>query len=293
MASSTDETPPASTVGRYVASDGYELCYRHWVTASVPRGYVVMLHGIQSHAGWYEYSSRRMAEAGYDVTFLDRRGSGLNSADRGHAAHADRLVNDVVQMLGDVCWTRDRSAPGVPVVLAGVSWGGKLAAVVAGRRPELLDGLAFLYPGICARIRPRWYQKGLLRLGQSLGAGRKFIEIPLDDPALFTGQPEWQEFIEADPLALHKTTVSFLNASVTLDAEAKPIAPKISHPVLAMLAGRDQIIDNDATREYLNRLGTSKLTVKEYSEARHTLEFEPNRDAIFSDLIDWLDDLPR
>ena len=56
-----------------------------------PRGYVVALHGIQSHSGWYEYSSGRMCEAGFEVRFLDRRGSGENTEDRGHAVHPDRL----------------------------------------------------------------------------------------------------------------------------------------------------------------------------------------------------------
>jgi acylglycerol lipase len=94
-------------------------------------------------------------------------------------------------------------------------------------------------------------------------------------------------------LALHRATVSFLNASLALDAEARARAEEISHPTLVMLAGRDQIVDNEATRRYLDRLGTSRLEVKEYPEARHTLEFEPNREAIFSDLIDWLNSLPR
>ena len=292
MDSPNGELPRASKPGLYVASDGRELCYRHWVPLGFPRGYVVALHGIQSHAGWYEYSSSRLAEAGYDLRFLDRRGSGQNSEDRGHAAHSDRLINDVAQMLSEVCWLRDQMASRVPVVLLGVSWGGTLAAAIAARRPELLDGLALLYPGLCARVRPRWYQRWLLKLGESLGAGRKLIRIPLDDPALFTGESAWQEFLRTDPLALHHATVSFLNASLALDAEAHARAEEISQPTLVMLAGQDQIVDNEATRRYLNRLGTSQLEVKEYPEARHTLEFEPNREAIFSDLIDWLNALP-
>lgn len=279
-------------LNKYIASDGYELAYRHWVPESGRRGYVVALHGIQSHSGWYEYSSGRLCEAGYEVRFLDRRGSGQNTVDRGHARHADRLINDVIQMLGEVCWQRDRNHPKASVILLGVSWGGKLATVVAGRRPELLDGLALLYPGLKARVRPRWYQRGLLRLAHSLGKGRKLIRIPLDDPALFTGDADWQEFLRSDPLALHEASLSLLNASVMLDAEVDRIPEAIRHSTLVMLAGRDQIIDNPATRRYLNRLGTPHLVLRNYSEAQHTLEFEPNREEIFSDLIAWLNGMP-
>jgi alpha-beta hydrolase superfamily lysophospholipase len=251
-------------------------------------GYVVALHGVQSHSGWYEYSSQRLCDAGFDVRFLDRRGSGLNPKDRGHADHPDRLINDVAQMLSQVCWERELAQANVPVILLGVSWGGKLAAVTAAGRPDLMDGLALLYPGLCARVRPRFYQRWLLTLATATGSARKTVRLPLDNPALFTGQSEWREFIFDDPLALHEATVSFLKSSVMLDQEIHVIPEKIRVPTLVMLAGRDEIIDNEATKAYLKKLRNARLELREYPEARHTLEFEPNRETIFSDLIDWL-----
>lgn len=281
------EPAAAPLIRQYTASDGYQLHYRHWVPAGMPKGYVVALHGVQSHSGWYEYSSRRICEAGFEVRFLDRRGSGLNTKDRGHAEHPDRLIHDVTQMLGEVCWERKQADAKVPVILLGVSWGGKLAAVTAARRRDLMDGLALLYPGLCARVRPRFYQRWLLNLGMATGAARKLVRLPLDDPALFTGEREWREFILDDPLALHQATVSFLKTSVILDQEAECIPPLIQAPTLVMIAGRDEIIDNEATKRYLKNWGT-KVVVREYPDARHTLEFEPNREAIFDDLIAWL-----
>lgn len=287
------QPPSFAPIRESVASDGYRLRHRQWNAVGVPRGYVVALHGIQSHSGWYEYSSRRLSEAGFEVRFLDRRGSGENAKDRGHAVHRDRLVGDVVQMLGDVCWERDNASPEAPVILLGVSWGGKLAAVTAARRPDLVDGLALLYPGLKTQIRPRWDQRVLLRLGQALGAGRKRVPIPLDDPALFTGEPRWQEFIRNDPLALREATVSFLKSSSDLDAELERIPEALCQPTLVMLAGRDRIIDNPATRRYLARLRTPELVLREYPEAQHTLEFEPRRETIFTDLIRWAEGVSR
>ncbi len=287
------ETNPSFVIRQYVASDGYELNYRHWIPAATPQAFVVALHGIQSHSGWYEYSSQRLCEAGFDVRFLDRRGSGLNQKDRGHADHADRLINDVTQMLGQVHWERKLSATHAPVVLLGVSWGGKLAAVIAARRPELLEGLALLYPGLRARVRPRFHQRWLLNLGMALGASRKPIPLPLDDPALFTGETEWREFIFDDPLALHTATLSFLKVSVAFDQELKRIPKHILAPTLVMLAGRDEIIDNQATKRYLNEMGTTHLVLREYPNARHTLEFEPGRETIFDHLIHWLKGIRR
>ena len=276
-------------IRQFEASDGYRFHYRHWEAASdPPAGYVVALHGIQSHSGWYDYSSRRLSEAGFEVRFLDRRGSGLNQVDRGHAPHADRLVGDVVQMLKELRIHRDRNAPDRPIVLLGVSWGGKLAAVTGARRPDLVDGLALLYPGICARFRPRWHQRRLLDLAVSFDKQRTEVPIPLDDPVLFTGEPQWQQFIRDDTLALRTASVGLLQASRQLDEAARDAAGRIHCPTLLMLAGRDRIIDNAATRRWFERVAARDRTLIEYMDAQHTLEFEPKRERIFTDLLTWL-----
>jgi len=274
-------------VQRFTASDGYRLHYRHWPAAE-PKGFVVALHGIQSHSGWYAYSSGRLSEAGFDVRFLDRRGSGLNERDRGHAVHQDRLVNDVAQFLSFVRHERDEHAPQAPVVLLGVSWGGKLAAVVAGRRPELCDALALLYPGLKPRICLSLWQRLSLKLAMRAGKQRRLAPIPLDDPELFTAEPDWQRFIRDDELALHEASVSFYSASVALDAELPARVADIRCPVLLMLAGRDRIIDNDATKSLFARFDSCDQRLLVYPDAAHTLEFEPDHERIFADLIGWL-----
>ena len=272
-----------------VASDGYRLSLRHWRPEQPPRGFVVALHGIQSHGGWYEYSSRRMCEAGYDVLFVDRRGSGMNAARRGDAPHGNRLINDVLQVLVDVRRRRDPFRAQIPIVLLAVSWGGKLATITAARRPELVDGLALLYPGLCSRVQPTAFQRARLWLARKLEIRAKRLEIPLNDPALFTTDPRWQEFIRNDPLALREVTSGFLLAHQDLTRESLAVAVSIRCPTLLMLAGRDRIIDNAATKDWASRLATRELTLHEYSDAQHTLEFEPHPEQFVADLLTWLE----
>ncbi|MBI5758511.1 MAG: alpha/beta fold hydrolase [Planctomycetales bacterium] len=284
--------PNPPTIEYFTASDGYRLHFRHWTAAAAPpKAQLVALHGIQSHSGWYEYSSRLLCDAGYEVFFLDRRGSGLNDVDRGHALDWTRLVNDVVQFINFIRWQAGGAIKSHrrPTVLLGVSWGGKLAAVTAARRPELIDALALLYPGLCARVRPRWDQLARLNLAESLDIRRKLVPIPLRDPTLFTGDPQWQDFIRQDTRGLHDVTVSFLLANRKLDRLVPDTPAAIRCPVLMMLAGRDRIINNEATRRYFDRLTTATKQLIEYPAAQHTLEFEPHRDEFITDLIHWLD----
>lgn len=275
-------------VRSFRASDGYRLHYRHWSPPGPVRGEIVALHGIQSHSGWYEFSSRQLCEAGFEVHFLERRGSGMNEAARGDALHAERLIYDVIQFLAEVRGRRATAPPSVPLILQGVSWGGKTAVVAASRRPDLVDGLALLYPGLCPRIGPRPHQRLQLRLAECLGIRRKRVPIPLRDPALFAGDPYWQEYIRQDPLALHAVTVQFLLANRELDRLVRHAPEHLHVPTLLMLAGRDRIIDNSRTRRYFARCRSLHRVQIEFPEAQHTLEFETGREQIVRQMLQWL-----
>lgn len=279
------------SIRQVTVSDGYCLHFRHWNVAH-PKGIVIALHGIQSHSGWYEYSSRRMADDGFAVYFADRRGSGLNGRQRGHTAHAMRLINDV-RSLTQLALNEHEpplTSQRPPVALLGLSWGGKIAAATAALFPGECDCLALLYPGLEPRIRLTRWQKLRLNLARELEIVRRHIPIPIDDPLLFTSVPDWQRFIAEDPLALHTVTSSFLNAGRELDRILADRATRIQHPVLLMLAGNDAIIDNDRVCRKVKSFGSQSVTILQYQDACHTLEFEPNREVIFADLIRWLNE---
>src|SRR5439155_23987157 len=118
-------------VWRQEVSDGYPIHVATWPAEGPTRGRVVVIHGVQSHGGWYHGLGCTLGASGYETHFPDRRGSGANQRDRGHAPSARRLVADLAELLGLL---RDRD-PAPPIALAGISWGGKLAVLVAGRHP--------------------------------------------------------------------------------------------------------------------------------------------------------------
>jgi acylglycerol lipase len=266
------------------ASDGYQIQVTVWPATGTPRGRVVVLHGVQSHGGWYHRLGRTLAEAGYEAHFPDRRGSGANRADRGHAPSSRRLLADLAEWLT----TLRQRAPAVPTALAGISWGGKLAIITAGEHPRLVDALALICPGLHPRVdvtrRERW-EIALAWLTNR----RKTFPIPLSDPALFTESAEGQAFIASDNLSLHAGTAGLMAASFFIDRRVRRIPPKVHQPALLMLAGQDRIVNNALTLGYFESLATPDRHLIVYPEAHHTLEFEPDPERYARDLIDWLD----
>jgi acylglycerol lipase len=268
----------------FEASDGYPLHVAVWPASQPLKGQVVVLHGVQSHSGWYHSLGRTLAGAGYQVSFPDRRGSGPNLRDRGHASTGGRLVRDIVEWLKA---TRDEH-PSVPITLAGISWGGKLVLIAAARHPNLVDGIALICPGLLPRVGVSRREK-LQIAWAMLTNRRKLFPIPLSDPALFTADPAAQAFIAADPHSLRQGTAGLLAASFLIDRKVQRAPAKVRQPALLMLAGQDRIVDNARTLEYFHRLATTDRHVIEYPESHHTLEFEPDPMRYALDLIDWIE----
>jgi alpha-beta hydrolase superfamily lysophospholipase len=281
---------PRFTVEEHVAGDGYHWRYRKYAAEGPPRAEVVFVHGIQSHAGWYEGSCAELSRTGYNVSFLDRRGSGMNARERGDAPGFRRLLDDVAEFLTALPRSvpRSQSVGRLPVFLAGISWGGKLAAGLERRYPGLVDGLLLLCPGFFARVRPPLGQRVRILLARCIRP-RKLFPVPLNDPELFTATPRWQQFLRDDPLRLHFATARLLVESVRLDGYLR-FAPKYVHvPVLLLLAEHDRVIDNAKTRAYVERFATPDKEIIEYPGAYHTLEFEPNSEVFVRDLKIWLE----
>ncbi|HMP18239.1 MAG TPA: alpha/beta fold hydrolase, partial [Gemmatales bacterium] len=262
---------------QFTASDGYPLLLRAYVPHVEPKGHIVCLHGIQSHGGWYTASCMELAAAGYIVSYLDRRGSGLNWKARGDIPHYRRLLDDIREFI---------AADGIdiPVTLMATSWAGKLAVVLATEKNLLFDRLVLLCPGLFPQVQaPLSVRMGVA--ASRITQPTKLYPIPLNDPGLFTDNPQALQLLQSDPLSLHEATARLLVESFWLDKALARVKELPAVPILLLLAGQDRIIRNDLTRSWLQRVAP-RSTILEFPDAHHTLEFEKDRTWLRS-LLAW------
>lgn len=262
-----------------VMSDGYEVRCRWW-PARAGGAVAVYLHGIQSHGGWYVGSASRLAEAGVGVLLPDRRGCGWNSMGRGHSVSARRLVRDVLE---EARWARARAST-KRVHLVGVSWGGKLALAAHQAAPDDACSLTLIAPGLFSKVNLPVRMRLAVALARVVTPRRHF-DLPLDDPELFTGNPERIEFIRKDPLRLRTATAGLLVASRFLDRATRRARRGPATVMNLFLAEKDRIIDNERTKAWARDLPGSERRIIEYRGAHHTLEFEPEPCRFIDDLV--------
>jgi alpha-beta hydrolase superfamily lysophospholipase len=263
----------------YSATGGQRLALRKWSAPEQPKGRVVFLHGITSHGGWYDQSAEFLAASGFEVAFLDRRGSGLNGDSLADVDNWRTWIDDVAAFID----------PTLPTILCGISWGGKLATSIARTYPGLLAGVALICPGIYSPFMPGPVKKLILASRAPARFQQRRFKVPLQRSELFTTSLKWREFIATDPLSLRTITWRFAQEDRKLTRFAQESATFLHMPTLLVLAGQDRIVDNPRTRAYFARIPSSHKTLIEYGNAAHTLEFESDPSRYFNDLAKWID----
>jgi alpha-beta hydrolase superfamily lysophospholipase len=257
----------------------YEAFCRLWLPDR-PKAAVLYIHGIQSHGGWFERSAEHLARAGCAVMLPDRRGSGRNPLDRGHAESPRQLIDDLLVALAGLSARSGRQR----VTIVAVSWGGKLALALTRRVPDRLARLVLVAPGLFPQVSIPFAQKWSVAWSSQLWPRRQF-DVPLDDPELFTGTDRWLEFLRDDPLSVHRVSARFLLTSRRLDWEVRAYGRRPpAVPLRLFLAGRDRIIHNERTRQFVRDLSVSDRAIIEHPNAHHTLEFEPDPGPYVQDL---------
>lgn len=263
-------------------SDGYHTSVlAHATAAGAGALPVLYVHGIQSHPGWFVGSADHLARCGHEVFQVTRRGSGDNVSGIGDAASSAQLLRD----LADASRFVLRRTGALRLHLVGVSWGGKLLAAYAldPGRVARVASLTMVAPGIVPRVDVSAATKIAIAFALLVAPQRRF-GIPLSNVELFTDNEAMREYLREDRHRLYRATARFLYASRCLDRALKRAGEgALRIPTTLLLAGRDRIIDNDATREVVRRLTADQAVIREL-DGSHTLEFEPDPSGLYDAL---------
>ncbi|UCG32040.1 MAG: alpha/beta fold hydrolase [Phycisphaerales bacterium] len=270
--------------GTFAGSDGRKLGFvAHCQSGQSPLAALVYLHGIESHAAWFDIAGELLRDKGYDVFCLDRRGSGVNRENRGFVSgHADsyRLLLEDVRF-----FVQPLRRHYEHVVLVGLSWGGKQAVAYTLTYPHELDGLILITPGLRALVDagPLTRARTLIASGVS---PRTQIPLPIE-AEMFTTTPVFLKYIQEDPLRLKSASARFLVESHRMEGYIDRHMPKNRLPILLFLAGQDRIIDNAGVLRVLERGGQDVLDVVEYEDQTHSIQFDaPER--LVNDMARWI-----
>ncbi len=232
-----------------------------------PTHAVVIAHGYGEHIGRYDHVAAALVDNGAAVYGLDHVGHGRSAGERALITDFDPVVDDVHLLVERA---RDEQ-PGRPVVLVGHSMGGLIATRYAERYGDGLAGLVLSAPLV-----------GNPGTGVLL-AMEPLPEIPIDPTVLSRDETVQKAYMD-DPLVYHggfkRATLAAMAAGlldIALDS------PHIRGRVLWQHGEADVLVPLAGTRRLIDLLTGAEVTVRHYSEARHEIYNETNRDEVLRD----------
>jgi len=272
--------------GFFNARDSVRLFWRI-ERSPAPAGHVALVHGYAEHLGRYTEVTRALAGAGYTVHLLDCRGHGQSGGKRAHVDRFDEYLSDLEIFLARV----KEQAAGAPMFLLGHSHGALIAARYLLDKPEAVRGVIFSSP----YFRRKLYVSPLKILAGKL-VGRVLPSLPMSNalkPEQLTRDVEIQNATRADPLYQHIATPRWFNESNAAQETVMRRATEFVTPFLLLSGAADAIADPAAGREFFEHATSKDKQHKQYDGLLHELFHEPEREAVFRDVVGWLDERAR
>ena len=105
---------------------------------------------------------------------------------------------------------------------------------------------------------------------------------------MFTSNKEYLDFIKKDTMRLRVLTSRFFNEILRMEEEMSSVNHMIAVPVTVLLAGYDEIVDNEKVKEWFKKLESSDKTIKVFDDLHHVMPFEDNIDSLIDFITDWI-----
>ena len=262
------------------APSGYRIPVRRFGIGGDGRP-VVLLHGLQSHSGWFVQSARRIAELGLPVHAFDRCGSGVSDGDTEIGSRLEGLLAEV-DAVADHALLGSRHHS---VHILGHCFGAIVALLYAAlHRPTRVASLVLATPALytLTDLPPRDKARVLWSV---LRRRPTRVPVPMS-PDEFSELEPFVQFVREDPLALRTVPARLLYEVRRARGQLTRAADALRAPLLVAIAGDDVICDNARNRRLLARVSAPK-EIRAYSGARHILEFSGKREAFLNDLAAW------
>ncbi len=266
-------------LGQYKTRSGKLLYFRKWQgTGSV----IVYLHGIESHSGWFCQIASMLRGKGFTVYGIDRKGSGLNQEGRGDIEDYNAFFDDIEDAHKFVKEQNIRKK----VYLLGICWGALLAVNYAIRKKVMPDGLILLSPAIYRKVDLSATAKIAVKAG-SLFYPKIRFRIPIRG-RMFTDNPRYRDFIENDSVRLRSLTSRFFQQIMRMEADFEPIKNSLLLPVMVMLAGHDEIVDNIRVKKWFGEVLSRDKVMRVFEDFHHIMPFEEDITLLIDCITDWV-----
>jgi alpha-beta hydrolase superfamily lysophospholipase len=266
--------------GTFEGVGGLKIATRTWRPDGAVRGVIILVHGFNSHSGYFAWPAEKFAGAGLAAYALDHRGRGKSEGERFYVEKFSDWLEDVNTLVG---MARSEN-PGVPVYMLGHSVGGVIASSYVFEHQSEIAGL------ICESFA---FDVGLPHLVQLAleGASHLIPHLPLYSlkNEIFSRDPAVVAAMNNDPLIANEKQPAE-TASEVLKAAARlgENMPNIKIPVFIIHGTDDKATRWQGSQYFYDNVGSEDKTLKLYEGGYHDLLNDIDKETVMADILAWV-----
>ena len=243
-----------------------------------------MFHGMYGESNEASYIAKNFFEAGFAVAAFDQDSHGKSEGIKGNIESLKAYAQDCLNFIkrAKACYPEN-----TPVFVNGFSMGGTMCVMLALLKPELLNGIILLAPGLGASPDFEPFLQKVVRCLNSCCGGLKLKKM---DFSQVTRNKDFEKFFEENPLNYTgkmnvRTAVAFLNGFQELAA----IRHEVKVPILAFHGDADKIADPEETKEFIRICKSTDKELVLLPDLPHDLYNENEINLIIEKSIDWIE----
>ena len=273
--------------GYFEGRETKRLFYQYWLPDSGDiKAYIIALHGWGTHSDRMEVPADYLTESGYAIYSFDIRGHWRNAGNNpGHIDSMDHIQKDIVLFIDLI----RKSAKAKKIFLMGQSFGALISLIFAINHPAI--------PGVIASSPLLRFSKDLSlskRLGKKIAgpiskiSPNKTIDMIIEQNILTSDIKILRKHI-SDGKKIEKIS---LRSAAEMERSMKwamENATNLLCPTLVLQAGKDKMVDKEATKKFFDKIKTKDKTYREYDGLLHELWNEKSRAQVFQDMFVWLE----
>jgi acylglycerol lipase len=262
-------------------SDGIRLYTQAWVP-EMPRAVLIISHGYAEHSGRYQHFASHLVANGLAVYALDHRGHGRSEGERANVKIFDEYVSDLSRFVNSV---REKH-PTLKRFLFGHSMGGAIAAQLAIKQPNQVDGLLLSSPYLINAVSVPAPLMAVSGFVSRVLPGLPTIKLNSRD---ISRDPVIVKSYDTDPLNYRGGTKARFGTELLGAGEyVFSHASTIKLPVLIMIGTGDRIADAQGGKKLFELVGSSDKTLKIYDDYYHEILNDIGKEKVYEDSLTWL-----
>lgn len=296
----------------YQSVSGGKIHACRWEPDEAPKAVVQLVHGIAEYVERYDTFARFLNSLGYLVVAEDHMGHGgsiCNETPKGcFKGGWMSAIADSYRLLEDT----HKAFPDIPYVLFGHSMGSFMARSILAKYPDsgisaaVICGTAWMATPVVAMgamlCKASCLLRGETKTNKMLsdiafGKNNDRVEHPRTKSDWLSRDDAIVDAYEADPLCGFLPSAGLLrdmmNGILYIQKNDTLNAMKKDLPILFIAGGDDPVGDyGDGVRkaaEEFKKHGMKDVSVKIYPLCRHEILNELNKEAVFADIVKWME----